>query len=508
MSVAVARSVSFWIDAGPSQPAFPRLDRDIRADVAVIGGGIVGITTALLLKECGADVVLLEANRLACGVSGHTTAKVSSQHGMVYSRLRSRFGADGARTYAEANEMALRWIADRVERETIECDFRRRSSYAYVTSPSARSTAEDEAQAARDAGLPASLVETTPLPYPVAAAVRFDGQAEFHVRKYLLALVDALGGPGGGCHIFEHSRAVEVDTDEDCVVKTPGGSVIAKQVVVATHYPFLDRSLAFARVHPQRSYAILCRIAGVPPEGMFISADSPTRSIRGVPLEGEELLLVGGEGHRTGTGGDTEERYARLEAFAREHWDVRSIDYRWSAQDNTTVDQVPYVGPITPRADRVFMATGFAKWGMTGGTAAGLLLRDLLLGYDNPSAGLFDPNRLTLRASAVRLVKENAVAGMRFVGDQIVKRGSRSIEELQPGEADIVRLDGESVAGYRDDNGVLVAVSPTCTHLGCRVNWNRAERSWDCPCHGSRFTPAGEVLQGPAVHRLERKPIE
>jgi Rieske Fe-S protein len=241
---------------------------------------------------------------------------------------------------------------------------------------------------------------------------------------------------------------------------------------------------------------------------MFISADSPTRSIRGVPLDGEELLLVGGEGHRTGTGGDTEERYSRLEAFAREHWDVRSIDYRWSAQDNTTVDQVPYVGPITPRADRVFMATGFAKWGMSGGTAAGLLLCDLLLGYDNPWAGLFDPNRLTLRASAVRLVKENAVAGLRFVGDKITKRGSRSIEELQPGEADIVRLDGETVAAYCDDNGVLSAVSPTCTHLGCQVSWNRAERSWDCPCHGSRFTPAGEVLQGPAVHRLERKPIE
>jgi glycine/D-amino acid oxidase-like deaminating enzyme/nitrite reductase/ring-hydroxylating ferredoxin subunit len=508
MSVAVSRRASFWIDTGPPQPSFPELDEHVRADIAIIGGGIVGITTALLLKERGVDVVLLEAGRLAYGVTGHTTAKVSSQHGMIYSRLRSRFGADGARAYAEANETALQWIADRVARDVIDCDFRRRSSYAYVTSPSARADAEDEARAARQAGLPALLVETTPLPYPVEAAVRFDGQAEFHVRKYLLALVDALTAPGGGCRVFEHSRAVEVDTDEDCVVKTPGGRVIANQVVVATHYPFLDRSLAFARVHPQRSYAILCRIAGIPPEGMFISADSPTRSIRGVPHEGKELLLVGGEGHRTGTGGDTEERYRCLETFAREHWDVRSIDYRWSAQDNTTVDHVPYVGPLTPRADRVFMATGFAKWGMTGGTAAALLLCDLLLGHHSPWAGLFDPNRLTLRASATRLVKENAVAGIRFVGDRITKRGSRSIEELAPGEADIVRLDGETVAAYRDENGVLEVVSPTCTHLGCQVNWNRAERSWDCPCHGSRFTPAGDVLQGPAVHRLERKPIE
>jgi Rieske Fe-S protein len=241
---------------------------------------------------------------------------------------------------------------------------------------------------------------------------------------------------------------------------------------------------------------------------MFISADSPTRSIRGVPVAGEELLLVGGEGHRTGTGGDTEERYRRLEAFAREHWDVRSVDYRWSAQDNTTLDGVPYIGALTPFEGRIHMATGFAKWGMTGGTAAALLLADLLQGRENAWAALFNPNRLNLRASVGRLVHENAVAAARFFGDRITQRGRRPIEDLHPGEGDIVSLAGETVAGFRDDDGVLHAVSPTCTHLACRVNWNTAERSWDCPCHGSRFSPAGDVLQGPAVHRLEHKPIE
>ena len=506
MSVAVARSASVWIETGPAQPDFAQLERDVHADVAVIGGGIVGITAALLLREAGATVALLEADRMTHGVTGHTTAKVSSQHGMIYARLRSRFGAEGARRYAQANEAALEWIAERVQRDAIDCDFRRRPSFAYVTSEAERGQAEDEAQAAIEAGLPAHLSQTTPLPYPVAAAVRFDNQAEFHVRKYLLALVAQLAADDG-CAIFERSRAMQVQTQDGCTVRTPGGNVLAGQVVVATHYPFLDRSLAFARVHAQRSYALLCRIAGTPPEGMFISAGSPTRSIRAVPLDGEELLLVGGEGHRTGTGGDTEERYARLEDFAREHWDVRSLQYRWSAQDNSTLDGVPYVGPLTPRADRVFMATGFAKWGMTGGTAAAHLLGDLLLGRENPSASLFDPNRLKLRASAGRFVKENAEAGRRFVGDRLTKRGTRPIEDLRPGEGDIVRLAGDAVAGFRDDDGTLMAVSATCTHLGCRVNWNTAERSWDCPCHGSRFTPSGEVLQGPAVHRLERKPI-
>jgi glycine/D-amino acid oxidase-like deaminating enzyme/nitrite reductase/ring-hydroxylating ferredoxin subunit len=505
MSVAATKSASVWIETGPEQPSHPSLDEHVHADVVVIGGGIVGITTALLLSEAGADVVLLEANQLARGVSGYTTAKVSSQHGLIYARLRANFGVEGAHTYGQANQAALAWMADRVERDDIDCDWRRQASYAYVTSGDDRAKLEEEVAAAIEAGLPATLTDETPLPYPVAGAVRFDDQAEFHVRKYLLALAQRLTEGGG--RIYENSHAVEVDTDEDCVVKTPGGRVTADKVVVATHYPFLDRSLAFARVHPQRSYAIVCRIAGSPPEGMHISGDSPTRSVRAVPLDGEELLLVGGESHKTGTGGDTEERYLHLEAFAREHWDVQSVDYRWSSQDNTTLDGVPYVGRLTPRAERVFMATGFAKWGMTGGTAAALLLADLVRDRENVSAELFDPNRFTPRASAASFVKENTQAGLHFVGDKVTKRGSRSIEDLSRGEGDIVTHDGEKVAAYRDEQGELVAVSTRCTHLGCQVNWNRAERSWDCPCHGSRFAPTGEVLHGPAVHRLERKPL-
>jgi glycine/D-amino acid oxidase-like deaminating enzyme/nitrite reductase/ring-hydroxylating ferredoxin subunit len=497
---------SAWLATRPEPRSFPTLDRDARADVAVLGGGIVGITTALLLREAGLDVVLLEADRLAHGVSGHTTAKVTSQHGLVYARLRARFGAEGARTYAEANQAALEWIADRVASDAIECDFRRRPAYAYVTSERSRGKLEDEARAADEAGLPAWLAETVPLPFDLEAAVRFDNQAEFHAGRYLGALADRLAA--AGARVFEHTRAVEVINDGDRVVKTPGGDVTAGHVVVATHYPFLDRSLAFARVSPQRSYAILCRIAGALPEGMFISGDSPSRSVRAVPLEGEELLLVGGEGHKPGTGGDTRVRYRRLEAFAREHWDVRSVDYRWSAQDNTTLDGVPYVGPLTPWDGRVLMATGFAKWGMTGGTAAAIILADRVQDKENAWAGLFDPSRLTLRASARRFLTENAQVGLRFVGDRLMKPGLRSLEELRPGEGDIVRHDGEKVAAFRDDDGTVTAVAPVCTHLGCQVNFNAAERSWDCPCHGSRFAVDGSVLHGPAVHRLERKPIE
>jgi glycine/D-amino acid oxidase-like deaminating enzyme/nitrite reductase/ring-hydroxylating ferredoxin subunit len=482
---------SIWLEA--PAPSFPRLERNVSADVAVIGGGIVGVTAALALVEAGARVVLIDAGRLGRGVTGHTTGKISSQHGLIYAQLRSKHGAEAARVYGEANEAALAWIAERVERDGIDCDFRRRVSYAWSDS---RSELEDEAQAAAEAGLPASFVDTTPLPFDVPGAVRFDNQAEFHAHKYVLALAARLP------EIYEHTHAVHAGE----FVRTPGGRIDAEHIIIATHYPFPDRSLAFARAHPQRSYAIACRIAGRPPDGMFISGGSPSRSIRAIPHGGEELLMVGGEGHRTGTGGDTEQRYAALEAFARKHWDVQSIDFRWSAQDNTTVDSLPLIGPMTPFDDTVLMATGFAKWGLTGGTAAALILADRILGRENPWASLFDPNRLNARAAAAKLVTENAKAGVRFVADRVTKRGTRPIEDLSPGEGDIVRHRGEKVAGYRDDDGTLHAVSPTCTHLGCQVNFNRAERSWDCPCHGSRFAPDGTVLQGPAVHRLEIKP--
>jgi glycine/D-amino acid oxidase-like deaminating enzyme/nitrite reductase/ring-hydroxylating ferredoxin subunit len=505
--IPTARRESVWVDTGPHPPQRLQLDGDVHADVAVLGGGIVGITTALLLAEAGASVVLLEAGRLAGGTSGYTTAKVSSQHGLIYARLRAKHGAEAARRYGEANEAALAWIAARVERDAIDCDFRRRASYVYVTTADERGRLEEEVRAAAEAGLPATLVETMPLPYRVEEAVRFDHQAEFHPRKYLLALAERL--VAAGAQVFERSHAVEVGGhDERQVVKTPGGRVLAERVIVATHYPFLDRSLAFARLHAERSYAITCRIAGAPPDGMYISGDSPTRSLRAVPVDGEELLLVGGEGHKTGTESDTELRYERLEAFAREHWEVVSVEHRWSAQDPITADLLPYVGALTPRNDRVLMATGFGKWGMTGGTAAALLLADLALGRPAPWKDLFDPNRITPLASARSLVTENAQVAARFVGDRIPGKGTtRSLDSLAPGEGALVEHGGEKVAAYCDADGALVAVSARCTHLGCLVTWNSAERSWDCPCHGSRFAPDGTVLEGPAVHRLERKPL-
>jgi glycine/D-amino acid oxidase-like deaminating enzyme/nitrite reductase/ring-hydroxylating ferredoxin subunit len=496
------KATSLWLD-GVAAPEYPPREGEWHAEVVVVGAGIAGLTTALLLAEEGADVVVLEADRVGRGATGYTTAKVSSQHGLIYDSLTSSVGREHARLYGEANQAALELIARWVEERGIDCDFRRRDSYVYVPAGGKRSKAEDEATAAAALGLPAEFVDSTPLPYPVEGAVRFHNQAEFDAYRYVLGLAEAVVHAGGAIH--EHTRATGVAEGSPSRVRTDRGGVSADQVVVASHFPFLDRALAFSRVFPERSYSIAARIDGDPPEGMFISSEGPTRSLRAAPRNGNELLLVGGEGHKVGQGGDTRERYAALESFARQHFEVGSVQYRWSTQDMLPADGIPYVGAVTPLSSSTYMATGFAKWGMTNGTVAAGILADAILGRENPWRQTFESNRLRVRAAAPKLVKENLVTGLHFAGDRVRQLRPRPLDNLAPGEGAIVSHDGETLAAYRDDDGKVTAVSPTCTHLWCRVLWNPAERSWDCPCHGSRFAPDGTVLQGPAVRDLSKK---
>jgi glycine/D-amino acid oxidase-like deaminating enzyme/nitrite reductase/ring-hydroxylating ferredoxin subunit len=501
LPVAQKRS-SLWIDTS-EDAGFPTLDRPLSVDVAVLGGGIVGISTALLLKRAGMTVAVVEAERVGTGVTGHTTAKLSSLHGLTYDDLCSSFGDDGARAYGAANQAGIEQIAEWVEEEGIDCDFRRKPNYTYAPSRDMLGDIEKEVEAAQRIGLPASYTEETDLPYPVAGAIRFDDQAEFHPRRFLLALAALI--PGEGSHVFEHSRATGVEDGKPCRVETTGALLTAGAVVVATHFPILDRGAYFARIHPERSYALGVRVSGETPQGMYISAGEPTRSIRSHPVADGEILIVGGEGHKTGQGGDTAERYRTLERFAREHWDVESIEYQWASQDNESIDHVPYVGKLAPFSRRIYTATGFKKWGLAQGVAAGMILEDLLLGRPNPWAKLYDPARMKPLASAKDFVTENANVAKRLVGDRVTKRGGRDAEDLAPGEGDIVELNGEKVAGFRDEDGALHAVSTVCTHMGCQLNWNSGDRSWDCPCHGSRFAPDGEILHGPAVRPLARK---
>jgi glycine/D-amino acid oxidase-like deaminating enzyme/nitrite reductase/ring-hydroxylating ferredoxin subunit len=492
------KSASLWIESAPA-PVRPRLEGALQVDLAVIGGGITGVTAALLARRAGATVALLEAGRIGGGVTGYTTAKVSSLHGLSYARLTSRFGAEGARAYGEANEAGLERIARFVTELEIDCDFERRPNYTYGISPSDRSDVEDEVEAATKVGLPASLVESVDLPYPISGAVQFANQAQFHPRRYVLALAEQIAEPGS--HVFENTRVRSVDDGSPCVLRTDAGVVKADQVIVATHMPMLDRGLYFARVHPERSYVLAARLRGKLPEAMYLSTEKPAHSIRAHPAENGHLLLVGGESHKTGQS-DTSERYRALARWTREHFDVDRFEYRWATQDNMPADGMPFIGKLWPFSSRLYTATGFRKWGLALGTAAAMMLTDAVGGRENRWAQTFDPMRLELRASAGELVKENTDVAIRFFGDRL-KRSSAA--HLAPGEGKIVRDRLSQTAAYRDDDGRLHELSARCTHLGCIVAWNSAERTWDCPCHGSRFDHRGAVVQGPAVEPLKPK---
>ena len=500
------KPTSYWVDSSP-ETTHPQLDRDLSVDVAIVGGGMLGISAAVMLKRQGATVAVLEGGRIAGGVTAYTTAKVSSSHGVHYSQVASSFGEKEARQYAQAQEAALERMQGWVDELGIDCDWRRKPSFIYSVDPSERRRMANEAEACKAAGLPVSLVQEAPeLPFSIVSAVRYDNQAEFHPRKYLLGLAREV--PGDGSFIFERSRVVSAaDGDTGRVTTGEGYTVTASDVIVATHFPFMDRGLYFARQHPERSYAMGVYVADHRVSGMYLSTESPSHTVRSIPTERGEMLLVGGESHKVGQA-DERESYANLEAWAREHWDVQEVAYRWSTQDAMPVDGVPFVGKLNPGARSFWVGTGFRKWGLTNGTAAATILAGAIGGRPVEYAGVFDSTRVGPLAGAKELIKENVNVGRRFFQDHLSRPDERSAGDLAPGEGGTVRVGARKVGAYRDYDGVLHAVSVNCTHLGCAVAWNAAETSWDCPCHGSRFHPDGTVLEGPAVKDLKRESLD
>lgn len=493
---------SLWLDDRGAVRR-PALGGDHRAEVLVLGGGIVGATCAYLLARDGVDVVLAEADAIGAGTTGHTTAKASAGQGLRYAEIERRHDAETARAYARLSTdgiALIEWIA---REEAIECDWRRLSHVTYSVDADGADDYRAELAATRRAGLDCDLRDDAGLPFAAPNAIEVRNQADLHPVKWTRAVVDA--AQRRGARVFEGSRALALSTrGGSAEVSFAGATVSARIVVVATHFPVFDRGLFFAKLSPQRSYCLAARVRGELPAAMYISSDEPTRSLRTARHGDEELLIVGGEGHKAGQEGDTEARYAALERWTREHFDVDSIAFRWSAQDPVSPDLLPYVGPLTRHTPEVLVATGFSKWGIAAGAQSARLLCDRIAGRQGADADRFDSKRVDPVAAGPTLIRENLNVAAHLLGDRLALVGA--LEDVEPGHGAIVRDGVERVAAYRDERGRAFLHSATCTHLGCEVRFNAAETSWDCPCHGSRFDARdGRVLEGPAVEPLEHR---
>jgi len=472
-------------------------------DVLVVGGGITGLTTAVLLQERGQRVLLAEAASIGYGTTGATTAHLNRYLDADYAYIEKDFGKEAAQQMYRGAEEAIHTVEKLSQRYSIACDFARKTGYVLALDEEQEKELTDTVEAARRAGLAVEWTDEAPVPIPFRKAARFDGEAQFHPTKYITGLAKALEAGGGiilqGCSVKEPSK-----NDEHLEAESTRGTLKARHIVWATHIPLGINILHF-RNAPYRSYAVAAELendAAYPDALVYDNAD-PYNYYRTHEADGKRYLIAGGFDHKTGAEENTEAVFTALEAHARRTFPVREIAYRWSSQYYEPVDGLPYIGHKPGGADGEWCATGFSGNGMTLGTLAATVISDLILTGASPLADLLKPARVKPIAGFSEFVKENANVVKRFVADRFSYEKIEALAELAPGEGKLVELDGEKLAVYKSEAGAVHALNPVCTHAKCIVSWNGAEKSWDCPCHGARFSVDGTVLTGPARRALE-----
>ncbi len=495
------KPTSVWMDT-TSETDYPALNGKVKTDAVIVGGGIAGILTAYSLLEAGIKVVLLESGRVAEDVTAYTTAKVTSAHGAMYHYLTEKFGEDKAKLYADANQAGLLKIVSIILNRKIDCELRKQSAYIYTEKAKNRGALKKEAEAARRLGLPARYTEDTPLAF-IKGVVEYQNQAQFHPRKFLLDLANDISKEA---LLFENSRAIKVQEDgKNVTVFTGQGEVEAKSLIIATHFPFYDKERFYTKLYPHRSYVLGLKLKTEVPDGMYFSIDGMRNSIRNQGLYGKKILLVGGGTERAGVDADTLKYYERIRTYADERFDVEEIEYHWFTQDNRTPDRLPYIGKMSG-AKNIYVAAGFGGWGMTTSAAASTVLTDLILGKVNTAASLFDPARkVGNRLGPIEASISENVKTFTHLLERYTKRYPFELPAgFEPGEGKIVSMRGRKVAIYKDKEGKIYSLSPVCKHMGCNVGWNVTEKTWDCPCHGSRYNYDGKVIHGPANEDLDK----
>jgi len=495
---------SLWQGTAAKTACLPTLQADLKVDVAIVGGGITGLSAAMLLVEAGKRVAILDADKVGDGSSGNSTGNLYATLDLGVHTLEQAHGPEAARQVLASRAAAIDLIESTVGRFGMDCGFQRVPWHLVAADAAHVKQIEEEAAAVKRAGLDAQLVDSIALPVPCARALRVPGQAQFQPLAYLRQLAQHIGSED--CLIFEHTRVLAVD-DAAGLVRTEHGSVHAEHVILATHSP-VGIHLVQAKLEVVREYgvALQCNDA-VPAPGIYWSIGEERHSLRGFTQHGLGYLVAVGSAHSTGDEDIGRDRYQNLEQYARKHFQVGEVEYRWSAQRYRAKDKLPYIG-LNVDAARTYIATGFSGDGLTYGTLAGMLLADAILGRDNPWAALYQVGRADKEKRPEGFEQEKTEPADSDQGPAMGAAPQAGLDDLAPCQARKIEVAGKPVAVYRTADGALQAVAGKCTHMGCDINWNDAERSWDCNCHGSRFAPDGRVLEGPALEALQPIALE
>jgi len=471
-------------------------------DVIIAGGGVTGIATGLQLQKAGKKCLIAEAHTICFGTTGGTTAHLNTFFDNSYEQIKKDFGEDAIQLVASATNKALDLYKANIEAYHIDCGYQQKDGYLYAQTDKQAEQLDKIFEASRQAGVEVSYTDRIPVPVEFQKAIVYREQAQVHPSKYVYALAKAFEDAGG---VLLQNCSVEevVEAEGFVTVATNLGGVQASYLIYATHIPPGINLLHF-RCAPYRSYAIAVKLKGdVYPEGLSYDMDNPYHYYRTQEVDGEHYFIIGGEDHKTAHEKNTDACFNKLEAFAREHFDIDSVAFKWSSQYFEPSDGLAYIGLLPGSSGNILVATGFGGNGMTYSHIAAQLLTDLITHKENAYAALFNPNRIKPVAGFTHFVKENADVVAQFVGKRISTEKINELSALAHGEARLVKYEGETLAIYKDESGQLHALNPVCSHAKCMVGWNSAEKSWDCPCHGARYSIYGEVLTGPARKGLE-----
>ncbi|MBR3673610.1 MAG: FAD-dependent oxidoreductase [Clostridia bacterium] len=502
---------SLWI-ADSCETNYPELKEDINAEVCIIGGGIVGAITAYLLEKNGVNVVVLEKDKICMGVTANSTAKLTSQHGLFYKYLENENGLNFAKKYLESNEEGIKLAEKIIKEETIDCDYEKKDAYVFATNESELKKIEEEIDVLKRINYDAELEKNIDIPVEKClGAVKFKNQAQFNSRKYVIELFKIVSRIGG--KIYENSKVENIQHDNAAYnISANGYNVKAKNVVISTHYPIKNfPGMYFSKMYQDKSYAIAVDTKQDENEiidGMFIQSCDPVISFRTAKYKDKNLLIVAGSGHRTGQAeGKIEDSFVNLENYIKKYYPNAETKFKWSTEDCVTLDKVPYIGQFSNLLPNMYVATGFKKWGMSTSHVAGKLISDLILGKENEYVDIYKATRL----EPIKNIKEfgNMLKESTYsLLINKIKPAKDILEKIPLGDGGIVEIDGDKVGIYKRDDGEIFAVKPYCGHLGCLVSWNNLEKTWDCPCHGSRYDYMGNIITEPTVKKLEKINIE